>query len=121
MYLKRYETNNGYRCSCCSNGSSDSEWIKEIPSFEETLDKAYDFNNNIDGEVELQYEKNGQVIYGYFTTFGRRYTRVYATIGDKSYQIVADNTDDKIYTRQEVLDFYEIFWRENCLKGKSFD
>jgi len=108
MILERYETNNGYRCSCCSNGYNDADWIesKDMLPFEKLLEKAYDFNDNIDGKVSLQYEKDGSVLYGYDTRFGKRYTRVYIIIGKNSYQIVADGCDDKIYSKKDILDIF---------------
>lgn len=109
MILEKYEYNNGYRCSCCSSGYNDSDWIEESEalSFEELLDKAYDFNNNIDGKVNLQYEKDGKILYGYDTYFGKRYTRVYILIGENNYQIVADGTDDKIFSKKEIIDIFK--------------
>jgi hypothetical protein len=109
MILKRYETNNGYRCGCCSGGYSDAEWVEEseMLSFEQLLEKAYDYNNNIDGIINLQYEKDGKVLYGYETYFGKRYTDVSIIIGSNSHRIVADNVDKPYISKSEVLKIWE--------------
>lgn len=108
MILERYETNNGYRCNCCSRGYDDADWIEnsDMLSFEELLEVAYNFNDNIDGRIALQYESNGIVLYGYETFFGRRWTEVYIIIGNDSYLIVADNLDKEILSKEDVLKIF---------------
>lgn len=105
MILKAYESNNGYRCSCCSGGYEDYDWIKEEEalSIEEMLDRAYDFNENIDGLIRLQYEKDGVFLYGYYTYFSKRTTEVNFQIGDKVYRIVADGLDKEITSKEDIL------------------
>lgn len=103
--LERIETNNGYRCGCCASGTYWSEWIEEedMLSFEELLDRAYDYNDNIDGIIVKQYERDGIVLYGYETYFSRTSTQVIFTINDKSYTIVAENLKDKKITSRAKL------------------
>lgn len=60
----------------------------------------------------LQYEKDGEVLYGFDTSIGKVPYRVYIVIGDKSYPYCGDfdTKYTKLYTKDELIQIY----KEHC-------
>lgn len=109
------EYNNGYRCGCCSRGSYDELEINasEMISFELMLDFALDYRRNIDGRISLNYYENDKSLYGYNTYFGKHWTEVFVTIEGVEYLAFGDRTDATVFTKEEILDLWNIAKKKN--------
>jgi hypothetical protein len=112
MILERYRWNNGYGCSCCQNDYSEYNWIdnSKIMSFE-TICAGAAFVT-LDGTIDLTYENDGNLLYGYVSETYRGGIDVYVVFGgsvDKSmhkYCIKSDTASIKTTNKEEIIRLY---------------
>lgn len=108
MLLQRYRTNNGYRCECCRQMEYDAVWIKreKMVPFYALVESAY--SKPTEGFVFLQYEDNGEILYGFRAEFTKKKYEAYVIIAGKEYCILAEGSD-RAYITKEELD--ELYWQ----------
>lgn len=114
--LKRTTIGNGYGCSCCAREDNDSEWINE----DEMLSKqeianiiiSKSWNGDNYTKLELVYEREGEVIYGYYINYGRTSDSfeffnngsILSIEGRELY-----NPETKEETIKKINDFFEVY------------
>jgi hypothetical protein len=112
MVLLRKKFGNGYGCACCSESTYNVKWIekKEMKSVSQLLDMLY----NEDSEeywhadrdstiLEIIYEEDGKLLYGYHIDYFAKREDVYFFYGNEKYKVLESfNKQGGGYSREEL-------------------
>jgi hypothetical protein len=114
MILKVTETNNGYGCQCCAQGSRYNDWIKEEELM--TGEQLITFIDNQheklgdDHVVTISYEKDGKKLYGFDSNVYKIGEDAFITIGEEKHLYRSDVKDWKIdeIEKQRLIDLINL-------------
>lgn len=112
MILETNKYNNGYGCSCCRQDYKSTEWIeeKDMISLVDIINYIYDGKWNghheANNHLNLLYEKDGKVLYGFDIDYRRKSEDVFILIGEEKYRVYLDYSPDSHAdgkSREEML------------------